>query len=317
MDLRTRDASVTATLARVIDTTGWISADFHVHAINSPDSNINNEQRVLNFTAEGVDVLVATDHDVITDFAPIVRSLGAEGLLSTVMGEEVSTMDFGHYNIFPLTRDPTDLQTGGALDWAGGRGPTLSPKRLVEEARRMGARTVHLNHPRSGVGGSFAMMQVDLDTMATHADPADFRMAPEPGATPSNSRLFGTDFNAYEVLNAAEDEFLPSVFRAHFNDWFTLLSRGFRVAGTGVSDTHTATVRGGGYYRTWVRTGSDDPADFSPVALSDGLNALRATAGAGPFVTATAVPGERRPGPRPARSPGWAACSTSPATRWR
>src|SRR5690606_35770552 len=65
VDLRTGDRVLDATLVKVVDTTGWLSADFHVHAINSPDSRINNLHRVLNFAGEGVDILVATDHDVV------------------------------------------------------------------------------------------------------------------------------------------------------------------------------------------------------------------------------------------------------------
>jgi len=42
------------------------------------------------------------------------------------VGEEVSTMDFGHYNLFPLEQDEADRITGGAVDWAGGEGPTLT-----------------------------------------------------------------------------------------------------------------------------------------------------------------------------------------------
>lgn len=175
------------------------------------------------------------------------------------------------------------------MDWAGGRGATLSPKQLMAKARERGARTIHLNHPKSGVGGSFAMMQVDTDTLATHADPLNFRMEPVAGATAADTKLFGSDFDAYEVLNAAEDEFSVPHYYPHFNDWFTFLSRGLKVAGTGVSDTHTIDVRGGGYYRTYVKVPSRDPEDFDPHVLSQSLNDLQATAGAGPFITVEAV----------------------------
>ena len=63
---------MSAVLARVIDTTGWMSADFHVHAVNSPDSIVDNAKRALTFAGDGLDVIVSTDHDVITDFAPII-----------------------------------------------------------------------------------------------------------------------------------------------------------------------------------------------------------------------------------------------------
>ena len=38
-----QDATVDAVLAHVLDTTGWMSADFHVHAVNSPDRIVDND----------------------------------------------------------------------------------------------------------------------------------------------------------------------------------------------------------------------------------------------------------------------------------
>ena len=110
MDLRTADATAAATLGRIVDTTGWMSADLHVHAINSTDSAVRNSLRAANFLAEGVDVLLSTDHEVITDFAPIVRELGAEQLMATMIGEEVTTFSHGHFNAFPLVRDREPAQ---------------------------------------------------------------------------------------------------------------------------------------------------------------------------------------------------------------
>ena len=53
VDLRTANGTLNATLAHVVDTTGWVSADLHVHAVNSPDSSVPNEQRALAFLYVG------------------------------------------------------------------------------------------------------------------------------------------------------------------------------------------------------------------------------------------------------------------------
>ncbi|MEN9799391.1 MAG: hypothetical protein RL653_3087, partial [Pseudomonadota bacterium] len=284
VDLRTADGTLEAKLYRVVDTSGWTSADFHVHAVNGPDSAVTNRDRVLTFLGDGVDVLVATDHDFVTDYAPEVAALGAGGLIATVVGEEVSTMDFGHYNLFPLAVKPGSLN-GGALDWAGGRGPTLTPRQLFQAGRDMGARTVHLNHPRGSLG-AFTHLRVDTDTLATHADPRDFNMAPPADTTEGDSRLFDGTFNAIELLNSGEDGFNLAVARGRFNDWFTLLSRGLRVTATGVSDTHGKNVASG--WRTWVKLDSESPAALDPLALSASLNAQQALASNGPFVKVSA-----------------------------
>ncbi len=287
IDLRTADANLSAVLAHVIDTTGWMSADFHVHAVNSPDSIVDNAKRALTFAGDGLDIIVSTDHDYVTDFAPIISQTGLSPFLASVIGEEVSPMEWGHYNLFPLTVDPTNRTNGGALDWAGGEGPTLSVSELFAEGRRLGARTVQVNHARGSLGG-FTALLVDTDTLATHQDPALLRMSPQPGATANDTRLISSNFDSFELLNPGDDELdaTTPLARAKFNDWFTLLSRGLLVAGTGVSDTHYGLQATG--WRTWVEVGVDQPAQMDPMVLSARLNAMRAVTSNAPFVTARA-----------------------------
>jgi hypothetical protein len=287
VDLRTQPATVNAVLARVVDSAGWQSGDLHVHAVNSPDSIIDNEVRALSFAADGLNVIVSTDHDVVTDYAPVIARAGLSPFLASAIGEEVSPMEFGHYNVFPLVRDPADPITGGAIDWAGGTGPTLSAGQMFAEARRKGARTIQVNHARGSLGG-FTALKVDTDTFATRIDPAVLRMAPQPGASMSDTRLLSTDFNAFELLNNAEDSYDATGDVAHskFNDWFVMPSRGLRIVGTGVSDTHYGRLGTG--WRTWVKTDVDSPAQFQPASFSDRLDAQQAVVGNGPFVTARA-----------------------------
>jgi hypothetical protein len=286
IDVSQADTTVNAVLAHVIDTTGWMSADFHVHAVNSPDSIVNNDTRALTFAGDGVDVMVSTDHDFVTDYGPVISRLGLTPFLATVVGEEVSPMEFGHYNFFPLTRDDTALN-GGAIDWAGADGPTLTVRDIFAAARAKGAHTVHFNHPRGTLGG-FSYLKVDTDTLATHEDPLELGMARQADATDGDTRLVSADFNAMELLNPGEDDLdgTSNAARSRFNDWFTLLSRGFRVAGTGVSDTHYRTLGTG--WRTWVAVGSDSTVHFDPLALSTALNAQAAVTSNAPFVTTTA-----------------------------
>ncbi|MDP2276185.1 MAG: CehA/McbA family metallohydrolase [Archangium sp.] len=287
IDVRTTDVTVNAVLARVIDTTGWMSADFHVHAVNSPDSIVDNAKRVLTFAGDGLDIIVSTDHDSVTDFAPIIAQTGLSPFLASVIGEEVSPMEWGHYNLFPLTFDPTNRTNGGALDWAGGEGPTLSVGEIFAEGRRLGARTIQVNHARGSLGG-FSALQVDTDTLATHVNPELLRMAPQAGATAQDTKLISSDFDALEILNPGDDNLdgTTTLARGKFNDWFTLLSRGLLVAGTGVSDTHYALLATG--WRTWVEVGVDQPSLLEPTLLSTRLNAMRAVTSNAPFVTARA-----------------------------
>ncbi len=49
--------------------TGVVSGDFHVHGGASFDSAIPDQDRVVSFLATGVDVIIATDHNVVTSYA--------------------------------------------------------------------------------------------------------------------------------------------------------------------------------------------------------------------------------------------------------
>lgn len=282
VDLRTADAQVAATLDRVVDTPGWMSADLHVHAINSTDSAVRNSVRAANFLAEGVDVLLSTDHEVITDFAPVVRELGAEGLMATMIGSEVTSFTHGHFNAFPLVRNP-ELPNGGAFDHAGGEdAPTLRMPELFSglKAAHPGA-VVQLNHPRGGAG-VLTRLRVDTATLKSHGEPADFDMAPDPAATADDTKLFGDGFDVVESANG------PSPSFTVLNDWMTFLSRGTVRTASGVSDTHKPLSDNGGYARTWAKVGVDSPAQFQPSAFAEALRAQRAFVSNGPVLGFTA-----------------------------
>ncbi|MBK7858911.1 MAG: CehA/McbA family metallohydrolase, partial [Archangiaceae bacterium] len=243
--------------------------------VNSADSSVPARLRVQATAAEGVDVLVATDHDVVTDDAPWVHGLGLDAQLSTLSGCEVSPFDYGHQQVYPVTR--TDSPNGGAFDWAGGDGPTLRLDQLYAGLRtQYPAAVLQLNHAR-GTLGSLTQLKADTGTGATHADPALFRMAANPAATPNNTRLMSEDFEAFEVQNGAQPSY------ALLNDWMTYLSRGKLKAATSGSDTHAVNRETGGYGRTWVKLDT-----FSATGLADAVRARHVVGGNGPFIRLTA-----------------------------
>lgn len=281
VDLSTADANLNATLARVVDTTGWVNVDLHVHAVNSADTSVANEERVLSFLAEGVDVLVSTDHDYLTDFGPTVKALGGEGFMATMVGSELSTFDFGHFNAYPMNL--SDAPRGGPFDWAGGEGATMRATQMFAGVREQHPDAViQLNHPR-GSTGIFSRLQVDTDTLATHADPLALRMDPAPDASATDTRLMDSNFDAIEVANGL------TASNTLLNDWFVQLSTGRRKAATAVSDTHKSFSTLGGYSRTYVQMqGADSPSSFDPKTFAQALKAQRAIGTNGPFMQVTA-----------------------------
>lgn len=280
IDLRTADLTKSVTLARVVDSSGWASGDLHVHAIGSPDSSLANDRRVLSFIAEGVDVLVSTDHDYVTDFAPVIQSLDAQSHATSIIGVEVTPFDYGHYNAFPLTRAETP--NGGAFDWAGGEGPSLRLNQLFPGLREQYPNTlIQVNHAR-GNESTFSVFKIDTLTGATHNDPANHRMEADPTATPTDTKLFDMNFDLLEVQNGLD----PGT--ALLNDWMTFLSRGHVRTATSVSDSH-GLYPFIGYSRTFVAVGEDDaPATMPHSNFVEGLRSGRAFGTNGPFVRLTA-----------------------------
>src|SRR4029079_15019695 len=90
--------SVAAKIARVVDTPGWITADWHVHSIDSPDSEVTRRERVATQMAEGNDFFTPSDHDYRSDFGPTIEEMGVGDLIATAPGAEITTFDYGHFN---------------------------------------------------------------------------------------------------------------------------------------------------------------------------------------------------------------------------
>lgn len=281
VDLSAASQSLDAVIARVVDTTGWMSADLHVHAVNSADSSVENELRVASFMSEGVDVLCSTDHDFVTDFAPFVQALNGTEYLATMVGDEISSFDWGHYNAFPMIHDPAS-PLGGAIDWAGGLGPTLRMEQLTALVREKHPdAVVQINHGR-GPRATFTSLRVDTLTGASHVDPVKLRMEPAPGATATDTKAFTFDFDAMELQNGLR---IPNDL---LNDWFTFLSIGQVKTATSVSDTHKTYNVAAGYSRSWVKMDSDAVTTFSPAEFARRVKAHKLVGSNGPFLKLTA-----------------------------
>ena len=136
--------------ARVIELQGIASADLHVHAQASDDSAMPNAARLASFVAEGVDVIVSSDHDHLGEFGPALAALGLAGRIHVLQGVEATSSapseqapwTLGHSNAWPIPFLPTAHRQGA---------PPTQDRTLAElyaELRsEYGARVVQLNHP--------------------------------------------------------------------------------------------------------------------------------------------------------------------------
>ncbi|MBK9031121.1 MAG: PHP domain-containing protein [Myxococcales bacterium] len=203
----TASGSVTLHLQHVIDTAGYLAAEFHVHQVGSPDSPVGSDERVRSALSAGVELFAVTDHDVVSDLQPYVENLAADDLLRVVPGIEVTPFAYGHFNAYPMT--PLPNANGGAIDWGRGSGAgfAMTPGEIFSAARARGARVVEVNHPRgTGALGTFqqyfdrANLKYDYTTRTVDGD---FNGASVPNSwlrLPDQS-LWNDGFNALEIWN--------------------------------------------------------------------------------------------------------------------
>ncbi len=312
------------TLLRSMDTTGWVSADLHVHSIPSHDSGITLETRVTTMVSEGVEFFTSTDHDQITDFSPVIESMGLEPWVSASVGLEVTTIEVGHFLGFPLVHDYL-ADSGLALDWTG-----LTPQEIIDGLRDLGADevvepVVFVGHPRAGILGYYDEYSVN-PYAGTAGQPAlesnIFTTALNPLLADVN---FSTDFDAIELMGTKQLELIrtptaPELaayaddpdsvdiydintrtldeqqalqdgtytlgfgHEGQIDDWFTMLNLGYRYTALANSDTHGTTSTEAGCPRNFVQADTDDPAFLDEVAIAEAVRDGRVVASYGPFV---------------------------------
>lgn len=323
-------------VVRSVDSLGWISADFHVHAVRSHDSGVSLADRVTTMASEGVEFLASTDHDAMTDYGPVIMNLDVEDFIGSTVGLEVTTIELGHFLGFPLVIDHLADQ-GGAFDWTG-----LVPTEIIDGLRDLGDPSesrepvVFVGHPRDGILGYFDQYGV-----------SQFESTGSGDLLPSTSLLtqpnpllasveFTTDFDAMEVLNGKRQELIRTPtwdeakalsdgdqlaiydilartmeeqeamssgemtlgpdWEGVLDDWFHTLNLGYRITALGNSDTHGKTSTESGCPRNYVMAETDDPGFLDEYAVAEAVKKGRVVATSGPFVRFFANSAENGPG---------------------
>lgn len=271
-----------ATLERVLDTTGWLALDPHLHSEMSNDSTLPVDDRLRAVAGEGVELPVSSDHDMVTDYRPVIAELGLGDWLGTVAGAEVSSLVWGHLNGYPQTLAP-ERTGGGAARWQG-----RAPGAVFAAMHDGGAGLVQVNHPRRDGSGLFDAIDLDAATLTARRDPAALGL-------PDDTDLSDLGFDAIEVANGGS----TGDFEAVFADWLAMVAAGHPAAATGSSDSHgAAAFAGAARTYVWVGVGADAPGHVDADALIDAIRGRHVVVGTGAFVTAGVVTasGTSRPG---------------------
>jgi hypothetical protein len=237
--------TVNAQIAKVVPTPGFILGDFHVHGILSPDSEVTQIERIATQLAEGNDFFTPSEHEIRADYTPFVNAMGVQNLIATAPSAEITTFDYGHFNSWPVTVDPSQVN-GGTVDWGRPGVPpgqdfpsygsySYTPQEIYAAAHAdPKANLIQINHMRS----HFNTDGLDIDTAVT----------PPQSNTPGNLRrldplvpnYFDAGFDALEVWIGTDGR---TGDQQHFvgenlGDWFNMLNQGIVAAGVADSDTH-------------------------------------------------------------------------------
>ncbi len=284
---------VNAQIAHVIQTPGFVSSDFHVHAINSPDSRINNSNRSLQFAGEGVDNIVMTDHDARTDLTPVIASLGLTPFVASTIGEEITSFDYGHFNAYPLGQDPSRPSGGSTdhgrlapagLDFPSSGNYNLSPAEihstvLADPFNTSPQIAVQINH----IDSHFSPLRINTAlvppaSVMTPTEQAGFRL------DPTIPNVYH-HFPALELWNGyTRSQALTEFLNDRIGIWMNLLNQGMLSTAIADTDTHEfLNVRSGGA-RSWTPSSQDAPAAIVDDEIGAAVKSGRLTGGQGLYV---------------------------------
>ena len=270
-------------LDHVIDSRGWISADFHTHSSPSGDNTTDQTGRILTLLAENIEYSPATEHQRVDSFTPILKKLKAEHLMGTVAGMELTGRELpvNHQNSFPLIHKPR-TQNGG--------GPTIEDNPVAQIKKLKGwdnnsDKIVQEDHPTllqiwrdkdkdNTFDGGFREMLNYMDTMEVHPPQSIFQV-PE------------------ELLPTAQSR-SPVMFY-----WMQLINKGYRITGVVNSDCHY-NDHDSGFLRNYVLSPTDKPGRIKTEDIVAACRQGNIVMTNGPFLhvevvgskKATALPGD-------------------------
>ncbi|MDG2304584.1 MAG: CehA/McbA family metallohydrolase [Candidatus Binatia bacterium] len=280
--------------ARAVDSDGLIGADFHVHSGVSFDSSLLPEHRILDFVAQGAEILVPTEHNITTDLQPTIEALGLADSVVSFPGVELTGMvrtpqaptTIGHSNVFPVTADSTAFM-GGTLPFEAKR-----LGQVIDSYKREFPNSIfQLNHPRvSTADDDIAFL--DHLSVGREFDPDT------PLTSESNKSLVQThpgsehrdiDFDAIEILSGEAMD----GYEATRRDWFSLLNQGVYKVAMANSDSH-GSQQLVALPRTYLAVTDDDPMTVTPADIVGAIRSGHVYGTTGPILRVAL--GETSPG---------------------
>ncbi|WP_442505468.1 CehA/McbA family metallohydrolase [Novipirellula sp. SH528] len=257
-------------LDRVVDTTGWISADLHSHSSPSGDNTSDQYGRVENLLCEHIEFAPCTEHNRISSYTPHLEQMKLSHLMATCTGMELtgSLLPVNHQNAFPLHQHPHTQDGGGPRTSSN---PVVQIERLAmwDDASQ---KVVQMNHP------NLHQIYGDLDTDGV----------PDKGFRGMLKWADVVEVHPLETIFQDIANNPPGVRRMRIPlfQWMQLLNQGYRIPGVINTDAHY-NHHGSGWRRNWFFSSTDDPANISTDEMVREIEAGHIVMSTGPFLSLT------------------------------
>ncbi len=271
---RGKESALAAKLQRVVDTRGWLSADFHSHSTPSGDNTASQRGRVLNLLTEHIEFAPCTEHNRVTVYDAHLADFRGQKRMLSCPGIELTgrPLPINHQNAFPLVHRPRTQDGGGPA-------PDANPVVQIERLAMWD-------------GGSEKLVQINHPNIPQIVGDRDANGSPDGG--------FEKMFSFMDVIEVhplsnifLKPESLPSE-REQGNaifHWLQLMNLGYRVPGVVNTDAHW-NFHGSGFLRNYIKSATDDPSQASVPKLVHTCEHGNIVMTNGPFLEVTARAGE-------------------------
>lgn len=261
------------TLRRLVDTAGWISADYHNHSTPSGDNTCGTDDRIINLAAEHIEFAPTTEHNRLYDWRPHIQKLGLTEFIQTVPGMEL-TGSGPHFNSFPFKPEPFK-QDNGAPVW--NRDPRITAITLRDWQGAEADRWIQINHP--DMVENFIDRDADGRVDGGFSGVAQLIDGIETQNYASSEILEGRPFRV-----GLDNTRRETVFYIREFIWLQMLNRGHKYAAMAVNDAHSVYGNGVGSWRMYMPSKSDHPPEIDWRENSRHAKAGRSILTSGPFL---------------------------------
>ncbi len=213
---------VKADLQRLYSSPQWVIADFHNHTTRSGDNDSDTKDRVINFSAAGIEFAPATEHNRISSFTNEIKMLGIEAYISSAAGIELTGppgKSPNHENAFPL-----HIREGEQ----GGGAPGIDPDPYVQLERLYNYdgekfKFIQHNHP--------FIPQLYYDKNSDGIPDSGY-------GTRKFTQAIEIQDLMYEILSSTNERATTKEKNNRAFQWLQMLNQGDKIFGTATSDCH-------------------------------------------------------------------------------